>query len=138
MALTEKQIDCINLLLKGTNKAEIARQLNVARQTIYDWMKGEEFASALDNHTAQKKIETDRNITSNVDRYVTELEKIAFHGKSEKTRAETLQYLIDRVLGKPTAKTQDVTEGKKEGEASKELTWEQAKKDFKTKHVKKA
>lgn len=133
--LHEKQLEAAIMLAEGKNRTEIARELKISRQTLYDWLKLDEFNEEVNRIVTLSKDETEKRLTFNIDKYVSELEKIAFNSKSEKTKSDTLQYLIDRVLGKTTTKVQDISEPK-ETKKDKELTWEDLAKMEKVKVLK--
>lgn len=133
--LHEKQLEAAIMLAEGKNKTEIATELKISRQTLYDWLKLEEFNEEVNHIVTLTKEETEKRLTFNIDKYVKELEKIAFNSKSEKIKSDTLQYLIDRVLGKTTTKVQDISEPK-ETKKDKELTWEDLAKMEKVKVLK--
>lgn len=133
--LHEKQLEAAIMLAEGKSKTEIATELKISRQTLYDWLKLEEFNEEVNRIIKLSKDETEKRLTFNIDKYVKELENIAFNSKSEKTKSDTLQYLIDRVLGKTTTKVQDISEPK-ETKKDKELTWEDLAKMEKVKVLK--
>lgn len=133
--LHEKQLEAAIMLAEGKTKTEIATELKISRQTLYDWLKLDEFNEEVNHIITLSKDETEKRLTFNIDKYVKELEKIAFNSKSEKTKSDTLQYLIDRVLGKTTTKVQDISEPK-ETKKDKELTWEDLAKMKKVKILK--
>lgn len=120
--LHEKQKSAIELLLEGKNKSEVCKEINLSRRTLYNWLDDLEFKSELERLEASKKKEAQTTINSHVIKYISELEKIAFNSKSDKLRSEALMYLIDRTLGKPTSKTENITESNTETE-EKPVTW---------------
>ena len=52
----------------------------------------------------QIKNQANEKLNSKVNTYLDELERIAFSADSEKVKADILQYLVDRTLGKTTTK----------------------------------
>ncbi|MCX8169585.1 MAG: phBC6A51 family helix-turn-helix protein, partial [Candidatus Methanomethyliaceae archaeon] len=64
--LHEKQLKCIEMLVTGDwTKSEIARQIDISRQAIYDWLDNNaEFKSELDKRLQQIKTQTQRNYVS--------------------------------------------------------------------------
>lgn len=133
--LHEKQLEAAIMLAEGKTKTEIATELKISRQSLYDWLKLEEFNEEVNRIITLSKDETEKRLTFNIGKYVSELEKIAFNSKSEKIKSDTLQYLIDRVLGKTTTKVQDISEPQKT-KKDKELTWEDLAKMEKVKILK--
>lgn len=120
--LHEKQKSAIELLLEGKNKSEVCKEINLSRRTLYNWLDDLEFKLELERLEASKKKEAQTTINSHVIKYISELEKIAFNSKSDKLRSEALMYLIDRTLGKPTSKTENITESNTETE-ERPVTW---------------
>lgn len=118
--LNENQIKAVHYMADGMNISDIARSLGVCRQTIYDWKEKEEFIAELDRQIQRIKIEADKKLTSNLGRYVGELEKIAFTSKNEKVRLSALTYLIDRVLGRCTTKV----DANIDREPTEEINWD--------------
>lgn len=110
MALDKRQMKAMDLLLSGETITDTAKIVGVERKTIYRWKEREDWNVEWNERIQEIKTEGNNMITNNLDKYVSELEKIAMTGRSEKVRTDALQYLINRVLGTPTTKTQDVTD----------------------------
>lgn len=123
--LHEKQIQAAKLYSEGMKPIDIAKVIGISRQSFYDWMKKEEFTSELDRLTNEMKAAAEQTLTNNVERYIKELEVIAFTGRSEKNRTDALTYLLDRVLGKSTTKVQDITEASNTN--ASEVSWDSEK-----------
>lgn len=126
MALTDKQKRAAELYMQSTPITDIAKVVGVSRPTIYDWLKLPDMKAFLDTLTTDAKNYAERKLNGKLDIYVSELEKIALASKSEKVKTDTLIYLINRILGTPTSKTQDV--GKDEEKES--LTNDQIEDEF--------
>ena len=125
--LTHDQVKCIELLIKGCSYAEISKILNVSRVTLYNWRYKELFANELRKQKEEIKDAAQERLNSSVKNYIDNLEKIAYTSKSDKTRAEVLMYLTDRVLGKPTTKTQQMqaTGAAAAKSGTQSLTWKE-------------
>lgn len=128
MALDERQMKAMDLLLSGETITDTAKTVGVERKTIYRWKEREEWSVEWDKRIQKIKTEGNNRITNNLDKYVTELEKIAMTGRSEKNRVDALQYLINRVLGTPTNKLQDISNDKDKDNG---VDTEQMDKEFK-------
>ncbi len=103
--MTTKKRDAINLLVENQHtKTDIARMLGISRTTLYEWTKEEEFKMELDE--CLRKIQTygENQIKANLAKCIDNVVNLANHAESEKIRTENNHYLIDRVLGKTTAK----------------------------------
>ena len=119
--LTDKEKKVAQLIVEGVNITQIAKIVGVSRPTIYDWLKHEELKATIAELTTEIKNAAEKKINSNVDLYVSELEKIALTGKSEKNKLDALQYILNRIFGTPTTKTADVTEEENKKENPEEL-----------------
>lgn len=120
--LQEKQMIAIELLCEGKPKTEVCKEINLSRRTLYNWLSELEFKTELQRLEEGKKKEAETTINSHIIKYISELEKIAFNSKSDKLKSEVLMYLLDRSLGKPTTKTENVSaEEKKENDV---VTWD--------------
>jgi transcriptional regulator len=103
--LTEAQIECIKLLVKGVTITDIAEKLNISRSTIYVWKEIPEFKAELD------KLEQEYlNAASNSLKYAApvaakKLIKL-LNGKYEKTQLSAAIDLLDRTTGKATTKVE--------------------------------
>lgn len=108
--LNNNQLKFIELYGKGCNISDIAKEVGVSRPTIYSYMGNREVKAELDKRSKEVRDSATQSMSNNVNRYIRELEKIAFGSESDKTRADAIQYLMDRVLGRATNKIADVTE----------------------------
>jgi predicted DNA-binding protein YlxM (UPF0122 family) len=107
MALTEKQLECIEYLVEGTlKKIEIAEKINVTKQTVYNWLKNEEFQAELDRRVNFQISDGDKKIKIAFPKVVEELVNLALSPKTEvRTKNNACQYIINRVLGSPANTT---------------------------------
>lgn len=109
MALTDNQKKFIDLYFTGDNMTNIAKRIGVSRQSCYKYLDNDEVKSEMDRRLTEIKSQADKKLKGKLDVYISKLEEIAFNGKSEKTRADALEYLVDRVLGKTTTKVEDIS-----------------------------
>lgn len=112
MAITDKQYSFIELYITGENISNIAKKLGCTRQSCYNWLDKDDIRAEIDRRLTQIKSHSDNKLQGKLDVYLSELEGIAFHSKSDKVKADVLQYLVDRVLGKTTTKVADVSQDK--------------------------
>ena len=129
--LNEKQVEVLQLHVEGENITNISKITGVTRQSIYNWMKDEEFKEELDKALDRAKSDANYKITSKLTNYIDELSRLALTAKSEKIRSDTLMYLVDRVLGKSTTKIESMVDNNsnKENKSDKELSWDDLKED---------
>lgn len=122
--LQEKQMIAIELLCEGKPKTEVCKEINLSRRTLYNWLDDLEFRTELDRLEKCKKKEAQSTINSHVIKYISELEKIAFNSKSDKLKSEVLMYLLDRSLGKPTTKTENVNMQNEDNKENDVISWD--------------
>lgn len=103
MSLDSRKIEAIELIVKGETISNIATLVGVTRKTIYNWLEDVEFKAEVNALTHDLKQQSKNRITNKLETYLNELESIALTCKSDKTRADALQYLINRAMGSPVA-----------------------------------
>jgi len=97
----------IDMLLSGINIAEIARTLNVSRQTIYAWKKEKEVEAELERRREQLKKSAQDKITNDVCTYVDNMKELACNSTDIRVKFQANKYLIDQCLGSPSAAKED-------------------------------
>ena len=113
--LNEKQIRAIELIAQGETTTDVAKMIGVSRQSVSTWRnKNEVFKAELDKYVQGMKDGVDKRIMNNINPLVDRAIRIALKGKSDKTSLDAIIYLLNRVLGTPTNKTQDITDADKE------------------------
>ena len=113
--LNEKQIRAIELIAQGETTTDVAKMVGVSRQSVTTWKnKNELFKAELDKYVQGLKDGVDKRIMNNINPLVDRAIRIALKGKSDKTSLDAIIYLLNRVLGTPTNKTQDITDTDKE------------------------
>ena len=113
--LNEKQIQAIELIAQGETLTDVARIIGVSRTSVSTWRnKNEVFKAELDKYVQGMKDGVDKRIMNNINPLVDRAIRIALKGKSDKTSLDAIIYLLNRVLGTPTNKTQDITDTDKE------------------------
>lgn len=93
----------IDMLLSGISIAEIARKLNVSRQTIYAWKSEEIIMAELESRRQQLKKTAQDKIASDICTYVDNMKEMANQKTDNRVRFQANKYLIDQYLGSPTA-----------------------------------
>ena len=113
--LNEKQMQAIELIAKGETLTDVARIIGASRTSVSTWKnKNELFKAELNKYIQGMKDGVDKRIMNNINPLVDRAIRIALKGKSDKTSLDAIIYLLNRVLGTPTNKTQDVTDTDKE------------------------
>lgn len=104
--LTSKQLEAVELLLNGEyNKGEIAEIVGVHRNTITQWCKNDEFVAALKEREAEKNRQTLALLKSKSTRATEILMELA-ECSDKRVQMEAVKYILDRNLGKTTAKVE--------------------------------
>ncbi len=98
----------IDMLLSGISIAEIARKLNVSRQTIYAWKKEKEVEAELESRRQQLKKTGQDKISSDICTYIDNMKEMANQKTDNRVRFQANKYLIDQCLGSPTAAKEEV------------------------------
>ena len=113
--LNEKQMQAIELIAKGETLTDVARIIGASRTSVSTWKnKNELFKAELNKYIQGMKDGVDKRIMNNINPLVDRAIRIALKGKSDKTSLDAIIYLLNRVLGTPTNKTQDITDTDKE------------------------
>ncbi|WP_261008218.1 phBC6A51 family helix-turn-helix protein [Staphylococcus haemolyticus] len=99
LLLTSKQNKAIALMVeKNLNQNEIARELNVARQTISNWKRNAEFQEELLN--------AERNLLKGLTGKAIKTMEDLLTAKSELVRYNAASDILDRTGHKPTDKVE--------------------------------
>ncbi|MEW9093959.1 MAG: helix-turn-helix domain-containing protein [Clostridiaceae bacterium] len=98
----------IDMLLSGINITEIARTLNVSRQTIYAWKKETEVEAELERRREQLKKSAQDKITNDVCTYVDNMRELACNSTDIRVKFQANKYLIDQCLGSPSAAKEEI------------------------------
>lgn len=98
----------IDMLLSGINIAEIARTLNVSRQTIYTWKKETEVEAELERRREQLKKSAQDKITNDVCTYVNNMRELACKSNDIRVKFQANKYLIDQCLGSPSTAKEEI------------------------------
>jgi len=120
--LDDRKLLAIQLLVDGElPKTEIARKVGVSRQAIYNWLDDPEFKAELDRRIQQRKVLVEKIIDSKLEDAVTKLWELAETTNNSRVKAQVLQYIIDRGLGKPVSKHSIEAAMKQEQEVDRDV-----------------
>ena len=108
MSLSVKQKQGAKLLAEGYRKAEVSRMCKVNPKTIYAWLEKEEFQKEIDKHKQKAEKELIDQTRDKMELLFENLLELAIKSKTDSVRYNATTYLIDRQLGKPVAKTENV------------------------------
>lgn len=108
--LTDKQIQAIELIVQGESISDVAKLIGVSRTTVSTWKnKDELFKAELDKSLQALKSDVETQILNNINPLMNRLIKIALKSSSDKTSLDAIIYTLNRLLGTPTNKTQDIS-----------------------------
>ena len=100
--LNEKKVKMIDYIIEGNlDKTEIAKTLDVSRQTIYDWMKDDEVIAEYDRRLQASRTDSNRRLQACLNPLLNKLYNIAMYSKSARDSKDAAVYLVNRVLGTP-------------------------------------
>lgn len=102
--LTNKQLEAVDMLMDGLNKSAIADKLKVSRTTLYKWIENEEFKLELDRRKQKICNDALSDLKGSTKDLLKAVEKLAYTAENEGIRLQALNSLLDRTLGKATAK----------------------------------
>lgn len=120
--LNDKKLMAVQLLVDGElNKTDIAKRCEISRQSLYDWLDNEEFKKELDRRIQQRKGLVEKIIDSKLEGAVDQLFRLADTTENARVKAQILQYIIDRGLGKPTTKLDVAAEMKPKQTLTKDV-----------------
>ena len=113
--LTEKHIRAVELILKGETNTSIGKKIGVSRNSVAAWKDDELFKAELSKQMQSLKSKAEERLLMNLEPLLDRLVDIALKSESDKTSLDAIIYGMNRVLGTPTNKAQDVPEedGKK-------------------------
>jgi hypothetical protein len=99
----------IDLYLEGKSIVDINKITGVSRPTIYKLLDDPEYKAVMDKRLHDLRTQGQKRLENKLNSYVDELENIALTSDNENTKKDCLMYLVNRILGTPTSKTQDIT-----------------------------
>ena len=101
--LNQQQSDMINLMIAGENITDIAKKLNVNRNTVYNWLKKDHDRAELDKRKQELTNQGNRIIMKDLSTYIGNIKELANDKSDKRVCLAANQYLINRVYGSPTS-----------------------------------
>lgn len=109
--LDDRKTLAIQHLAEGEKtKTDIAKMIGVSRQALYNWLDDDEFRAELDRRLQQRKVLVEKIIDSKLENAVDQLIDLANTTENARVKAQTLQYIIDRGLGKAINRVEMTTD----------------------------
>ncbi len=97
----------IELILSDIGITEIAKKLNVSRQTIYTWLKDKDVKAELEDRRQQLKKFGHNKIEKNLGTCIGNMIDLANNSLDLRVKFQANKYLIDQGLGSPSAVKED-------------------------------
>ena len=94
----------IILYTSGESVVDIAKKLNVNRSTIYNWLDREDVKAGLEKARRYAERQACEIIAKDINTYITDIKALAKQKTDKRTSLAANQYLMDRILGRTTAK----------------------------------
>lgn len=99
--MTKKKLKAVEMLIKGDlTRTDIAKELGISRDTLYRWMKEEEFMAALQKRTEQIKRQAIQFLDSKSYDAACTLWKVAESDKDTRSRLDAVNSILNRSIGK--------------------------------------
>lgn len=108
--LTIKESTLVSLLIEGMNITDIAKKLNVTRNTVYSWMNKDVIKAELDKRKQELSRQGNRLIMKDMAIYIDNIKVLANDKSDKRVCLAANQYLLNRVMGVPTASIGDGTQ----------------------------
>ena len=99
--LTREQSDMITYLINGESITDIAKMLNVGRQTVYNWLNKDYVKAELDKRRRELTRQGNAIILKDLSTYIRNIQALANDPSDKRTALAANQYLINRIYGNP-------------------------------------
>jgi len=100
--LTVQQSDMITMLISGEGVMDIAKKVNVSRQTVYAWMNKDNIKAELDRRKQDLTHQGTALMLRGLETYITTIKELAADKSDKRVCLAANQYLINRIYGNPT------------------------------------
>ncbi|MDS1004172.1 helix-turn-helix domain-containing protein [Clostridium sporogenes] len=108
--LTVKQSDMVTMLIEGHSITDIAKKLNVTRNTIYAWMNKDNVKAELDRRKRELATQGNQIILKDLTTYIGNIKELANDNSDKRVSLAANQYLLNRIYGNPANILEDNTE----------------------------
>lgn len=108
--ITKAQEDMITMLITGENITDIAKRLNVTRNTIYAWMNKDNVKAELDRRKQELARQGNQIILKDITTYIDNIKDLARDKSDKRVCLAANQYLLNRIYGNPTSNV-DINSG---------------------------
>lgn len=126
--LTKDQEKLITAYIEGNKITDIAKLLNVNRNTVYNWLDKDEVKAEMDRRKRDLANLGNQIILRGINTYISNIKALANDTSDKRVCLAANQYLLNRIYGNPTSIV-ETTEG--ESESVNEFELEAELKRFK-------
>lgn len=99
--MTKRKLKAVEMLIKGDlTRTDIAKELGISRDTLYRWMKEEEFMAALQKRTEQIKRQAIQFLDSKSYDAACKLWEVAENDRDTRSRLDAANSILNRSIGK--------------------------------------
>jgi len=128
--LTDVQLKAVDMLSSGKyKKQDIAKELDIHRETLRKWEKRDDFKAALMEIAKEKRQRTINYFNSKSYEAAVELWKLCEQTADKRVKKEALSYWLDRCLGKPKDMIQVETKEEKQEDFNIDTALQELKQD---------
>lgn len=99
--LTKQESDMITLLINGESITDIAKILNVHRNTIYNWLNKDYVRAEVGKRRQELTRQGNAVILKDLTSYINNIKALANDPTDKRTALAANQYLINRIFGNP-------------------------------------
>ncbi|EJO5346398.1 helix-turn-helix domain-containing protein [Clostridium botulinum] len=99
----------ITMLIEGVGSTDIAKKLNVTRQTIYNWQEKDHVKAELDRRRRELSRQGNHLIMKDLTTYIDNIKQLANDKSDKRVSLAANQYLLNRIYGNPTSVVEDNT-----------------------------
>ncbi|HDK7158931.1 TPA: helix-turn-helix domain-containing protein [Clostridium botulinum] len=93
----------ITMLIEGVGITDIAKKLNVTRQTIYNWQEKDHIKAELDRRRRELSRQGNNLIMKDLTTYIDNIKQLANDNSDKRVSLAANQYLLNRIYGNPTS-----------------------------------
>lgn len=101
--LTRAYEDMITMLIEGENITDIAKKLNVTRNTVYSWMNKDNVKAELDKRRHELARQGNQLMLKDITTYIDNIKDLAKDKSDKRVCLAANQYLLNRIYGNPTS-----------------------------------
>lgn len=119
--LTKDQEKLITAYIEGNKITDIAKLLNVNRNTVYNWLDKDEVKAELGRRKQDLANLGNQIIIRDINTYINNVKALANDTSDKRVCLAANQYLLNRIFGNPTSIVETIDNGDTEGIDSFEL-----------------